>query len=295
MLSKYAFDPEDHENFYRYPEAAYIKPFRIFGNLYYVGNQDAGAHLIDTGDGLILIDTTYPTTAALLVNSIWEIGFRIQDIKMILHSHGHFDHFGATALIKTLSGAKTYLGEADALMFREHPELALIECNRHSYLELFTPDVEMKNDDLISLGHTVIRVLSTPGHSAGTMSFFTEVVESGNKLTAGMFGGSGLNTLCQEFIVEHNLTESRTQFVTSLERLKLEKVDIVLGNHAPQNNTVAKRKHMLGQPDASNPFIDQSEWLDMLDRVRAWYENMLTEEAHGTDQINKPGGVAYDD
>ena len=71
-----------------------MKPFSIFGNLYFVGNADVGSYLIDTGDGLILIDTAYPTTRALLVQSIWEAGFNPGDIKYILHTHGHFDHFG---------------------------------------------------------------------------------------------------------------------------------------------------------------------------------------------------------
>jgi metallo-beta-lactamase class B len=286
LASKYAYDPSEHEQFYRYPENSYVQPFKICGNLYYVGNQDAGAHLIDTGDGLILIDTTYPTTSALLVHSIYELGFRIKDIKIILHSHGHFDHFGATNFLKSLTGAKTYLGAEDAFMFRNRPELALIDCNRHSYLELFTPDVEMEDGDEISLGDTVVRIASTPGHTDGTVSFFIDVVDSGKTFTAGMFGGSGLNTLCREFIDAYQLTHSRERFVSSIERLKHEKVDIVLGNHAPQNDTVGKRKKMTQQSCRTNPFIDSTEWLSFLDRIHGGYETMLREEAVGEDQKN---------
>lgn len=287
MPSKYAFYVEDHEDFYRYPERSYLQPFCICGNLFYVGNRDAGSHLIDTGDGLILIDSTYPTTAALLVNSIWEAGFKVQDIRYILHSHGHFDHFGATALLKALSGAKTCLGAEDARMFRDQPELALIDCNRYAYLELFTPDVELKTGDIIRLGNTEIRILETPGHSPGTVSFFFEVSHGREKYTAGMFGGSGLNTLCHEFITEHHLTSSREQFLSSLARLRLEKVDIVLGNHAPQNNTVSKSEKLLAYPDGPNPFIDPSEWLRLIDTVQAGYERMLADEAAGMDQIDQ--------
>jgi metallo-beta-lactamase class B len=86
------------EEFYRYPYRYAVKPFCIYGNLFFVGNSDVSAHLIDTGDGLILIDTTYPTTAAMLIQSIWEVGFNPKDIKYIIHTHGHYDHFGATEL-----------------------------------------------------------------------------------------------------------------------------------------------------------------------------------------------------
>ena len=58
MASKYAFAPKKYAHFFRHPEAYYMKPFRIFGNLWFVGNQNVGAHLLETGKGLILIDTT---------------------------------------------------------------------------------------------------------------------------------------------------------------------------------------------------------------------------------------------
>ena len=160
--SKYEFNAESREEFYRYPERHYVTPFRICGNLYFVGNTSVGAHLIDTGDGLILIDTTYPTTKALLVQSIWELGFRPQDIRMILHTHGHFDHFGAPARWKELSGAKTYLGEGDARMFQERPELALTSFCKYAIPDVFEPDEIMRDGDIITLGNTSIRIVSTP-------------------------------------------------------------------------------------------------------------------------------------
>ena len=171
MPSKYAFIAEQHEHFYRYPEQYRMTPFRIFGNLYFVGNADVGSHLIDTGDGLVLIDTTYPTTKALLVQSIWEMGFDPANIKYILHTHGHFDHFGGTALMVSLSGAKTFLGKPDAEMFRTRPEMALIANSLHSYAEVFTPDVELVDGEIVTLGNTKIRAISTPGHTMGVMTY----------------------------------------------------------------------------------------------------------------------------
>jgi metallo-beta-lactamase class B len=71
-----------------------ITSFRIFGNLYYVGTRSGPSHLIDTGNGLILLDTGYPQTLHLLVQSMWELGFDPRNIKFIVHSHGHYDHIG---------------------------------------------------------------------------------------------------------------------------------------------------------------------------------------------------------
>ena len=73
-------------------------PFRIFGNLYFVGTKPSSTHIIDTGDGLILIDPGYCENFYLVINNIWELGFNPKDIKYILLSHCHFDHIAYSAI-----------------------------------------------------------------------------------------------------------------------------------------------------------------------------------------------------
>jgi metallo-beta-lactamase class B len=264
-----AHDISYWKDFYRYPEKYRVDPFRIFGSLYYVGNKDVGAYLIDTGDGLILIDTTFPTTDALLVQSIWQAGFNPKDIVFILHTHGHFDHFGATRLLTSLSGAKTFLGARDAKMFRERPELTLLDSSRYSWVEVFTPDVELEGGECIVRGNVSIRVVATPGHCDGVMSYFFELTEQGAPLTAGLFGGVGFNTLHREFIARYGNTHSPDEFLESLAKVRYETVDITLGNHAAQNHTVEKREAMLKNPTGPNPFIDRGEWGRFIDDLAA--------------------------
>ena len=91
-----------------------MEPFRVFGNLYFVGTEPASAHLIDTGAGLILLDSGYPETLYLVLDSIRRLGFRLEDLALILHSHGHIDHIGGTRALVELTGAKTAIGAADA-------------------------------------------------------------------------------------------------------------------------------------------------------------------------------------
>jgi len=262
-----------------------MTPFRIFGNLFFVGNADVGSYLIDTGAGLILIDTTYPTTRALLVQSIWEAGFNPADIKYILHTHGHFDHFGGTTLMVSLSGAKTALGAPDAEVFRTRPEMALIADARYSYTELFTPDIELNDGDLIELGNIKIRAVSTPGHTMGVMTYIFDVTDGKETHTAGLYGGSGVNTLCRDFLEEHNNAFFRDYYLQSLEKVRHEPVDIVLGNHTGQNRTKEKYQRMCAHPEAANPFIDPKEWSAYMDFARDLYGRMLRDEANGTDQL----------
>lgn len=164
MPSKYAFLADKLEHLFKYPHEYYMKPFRIYGNLWFVGNRDVGSYLLDTDEGLILIDTTYPETRPQMVQSIWEAGFNPRDIRYIVHTHGHFDHFGATDFLVALSGAETFLGEADAKMFRERPELALLNEARYTHLDLFHVDHEIHDGDMITLGNTSIRCVACPGH-----------------------------------------------------------------------------------------------------------------------------------
>lgn len=246
----------------------------MFGNLYFVGNHSGASWLVDSGEGLILFDTNYPTTAALLIDSIWSLGFNPRDIVAIFHTHGHFDHFGATALIQALSGAKTYLGEADAEMFRVRPELALIESGYYSYLETFTPDVVVRDADVFTIGITTIRAVACPGHTQGAMSYFFTVTDGSNTLTAGLHGGAGLNTLTREFCEKYSVNW-RADFLASIDKVIDEPVDIFLANHTKVCHT-AQKYQLLCQ--GNNAFIDSDEWQRFLISLRTDYENMCLRE-----------------
>lgn len=79
-------------------------PFRIAGNLYFVGNEWCSSHLIDTGEGLILLDTPCASALPGLVNNIWSLGFSLEDLKYIIVSHAHTDHYGAVRALVHMTG-----------------------------------------------------------------------------------------------------------------------------------------------------------------------------------------------
>ncbi len=254
---------ERHRDMVLHPWEYYVEPFCIAGNLYFVGNRDGASHLVDTGDGLILFDTNYPSAAPLLLHSIWKAGFNPENIRMIFHTHGHYDHFGATALLKALSGAKTYLGERDAEMFRMQPELALLDLNAGAELELFEPDQILRDNDIVRLGNTCVRAVDTAGHSPGAMSYVFNVDADDTHWQAILHGGAGFNTLTREFEETYHCCAEREHFAGSLKRLRGIQADIFLGNHTPQSQTMEKRERMLA--GCGNPFIDPSAWTSYLD------------------------------
>src|SRR4051812_48752055 len=92
----------------------YAEPFRIAGNLYYVGASDVASFLITGPNGHILIDGGYPGTPPLIMASIAKLGFKISDVKILLNSHAHFDHAGGLAALQQASGAELWISEGDA-------------------------------------------------------------------------------------------------------------------------------------------------------------------------------------
>ncbi|MBE6667517.1 MAG: MBL fold metallo-hydrolase [Ruminococcaceae bacterium] len=241
----------------------YIAPARIFGNLYFVGTRPASTHLIDTGDGLIVIDAGFPEALPQVLENIRTIGFDPSDIKIILLSHGHYDHAGAALELSRITGAQIYLGAPDLKMVNGEEDSSLAELFDVKFTQLFTPDVLLGDRDRVALGNTDILCLLTPGHTDGTLSFFFDVTDGEKTYRAGMFGGAGTNTLTKEFLTSHGLPYSkRDEFLNSVRRLEDERVEIFLGNHVENNDTEGKLKRQAaGETDA---FLAPSEWLEFL-------------------------------
>lgn len=221
-----------------------MEPFKIIGNVYFVGTFPASSHLIDTGDGLILIDTGYADTLFLLVNSIYKLGFSPYDVKYIIHTHWHWDHAEATAPFVHLTGAKTFIGHKDAERVKQY----------------FTPDVLLKEGDVVTLGNTKIEVMETPGHTIGTISLFFLAEENGVKYQVGTFGGAGANTLAKG---KFDYDNCREDYLKSLNRLREKKVDVFIGNHVWNNDTEVKSEIL--RKTGENKFIDGNLWNEFLD------------------------------
>lgn len=251
-----------------------MEPFRIFGNLYFVGTRFVSSHVVDTGDGLILIDSQYPQCTYLLLENIRKVGLDPYDIKYILHSHGHYDHIGGTRAIVELTGAKTVLGRPDRDYVNGTVDLTWAKELGYTYYEMFEPDILIDDGYVLELGNTRIRCVSTPGHTPGVMSFFFDVTDGKNTYTAAMFGGAGMNSMRYKFLDAYGLPHSlRDDFLNSLEKVRGEKVDILIGNHPGDAQTAQKYERMLAGEE--NPFLDPTAWHRRLDYCRGQFDDMV--------------------
>jgi metallo-beta-lactamase class B len=234
-----------------------VKPFKIIGNVYFVGCIPASSHLIDTGDGLILIDTGYEDTLFMLVDSVYRLGFQLSDIKYIIHTHWHSDHTAATAGLVALTGAKTFIGHKDAE-------------NAKAY---FLPDEVLHTGKRICLGNTEIDILETPGHTEGCISLFFNTEANGKAYRVGMFGGAGVNTLTPGHYEYPNCV---ADYLNSLKQLHQEKVDVFIGNHANQNNTAERCERLFAGDKLA--FYDPEAWGGFLDGCRERLDKMNVDD-----------------
>lgn len=253
-----------------------MEPFKIFGNLYFVGTHPASSHLIDTGDGLILIDTGYQHGLYLLIDSIYKLGFSPYDVKYILLTHGHIDHFGSSYAFKELTGCKIVLGEADKTYATGEEDLSWAK-EVDVYLETFEPDILINDGDEIKLGNTVVKAVATPGHTPGAMSYFFDVTDGSETFRVGMPGGLGRNSVNKEFLNKYNLPLSLQQdFLNSMDRLLEEKVDIFIGNHVWNNDTHGKYEKLIAGD--KHAFVSPKDWAECISNTKKDLEEIMSRE-----------------
>ena len=239
-----------------------IKPFKITDEYYYIGSNHGPANLLVTSDGLVLIDTSYPENLDMLLDNIRSLGFDPMDIKHIIHSHGHLDHYGSTPALVKMTGAKTYLGAPDA----DYVMGIDSHCTERARAFAFTPDVLINDGDVIKFGDTEIRFVSTPGHTYGVISMFMTLHVGGKPYLAGMFGGAGLNTMSDEFFETRDYPKTmRNLYVESVNKIIDEPVEIHLGNHLGDNKAKIKMKHL---DNGVNPFLADNTWRSFLESRR---------------------------
>lgn len=267
------YDKKNDEFFNRVwvdQEYKYVKPFKIFENLYYVGDSWVCVHLVDTGDGLLLIDSGNCGATAMLINAIWEAGFNPKDVKWMIISHGHVDHIGGATFFKKMFGTKLYLGSPDAKMFKETPELSFIQDSPNILDSIFEPDVLINEGDKITFGNLTFDFQLVPGHTLGCIAIFFDLEDNTGKKRIGYYGGFGFNTLTKDYLQEIGDAEykNRNIYLNSINKVKNEKVDIFLPNHCVNNNLLERQEKNVNNPSV-NHFIDSDLWKTYLSQKEA--------------------------
>lgn len=241
----------------------------MIGSIWFVGNRYVSTYLIDTGEGLILIDPGFKETIYMVFDGIRKLGFDPARIKHIFLSHGHVDHVGGTRFLQEYSGAKVWLGKEDEMFFIDRQDLILDV----DHVAQFTIDEFYDYNESFVMGNTKICFRHTPGHTPGTTSFFVFTEHRGKPVIGAMHGGLGLNGLTCEELRENRLPlRLQSDFVKGLRELQNEPVDVVLASHAHNYDIFARYGMDDGSGDA---FLDPTGWRDMLQVMLIKSQEML--------------------
>jgi metallo-beta-lactamase class B len=168
-----------------------IAPFRIVGNLYYVGGKDLASYLIVTPEGDILINSSLETSVPMIRSSLEQLGFKFTDIKVLLISHSHFDHDAGSAELIKETGAKYMVMDADVSVV-ESGGATDFAYGKDTYPPAKVNRV-LHDGDEVKLGGTVLVAHKTAGHTRGCTTWTMQVTEAGRPLNVVIVGSWNVN------------------------------------------------------------------------------------------------------
>lgn len=214
---------------------SYFTHALIFDDLLCVANKATACFVLKTSEGLILIDAIYPKESIFkaIVGAIESVGWEPADIKKFVITHGHFDHCGCGKWVIESFHPVTYLSKTDDDFWRDNPFMP----NKPETWKDFDIDVYVSDGDEICLGNTSIKVLSTPGHTPGCLSFIFPVQDNGERHMAGMWGGTNPPATIEEMVT---YLKSVDHFAEETEKASCE---VQICNHPDFDNGYIKMEY----------------------------------------------------
>ena len=251
-------------------------PFKILGNIYWVGTYDLSTYLITTPEGNILINSGLPETVPEIKSGIEKLGFKLSDTKILVATHGHWDHVAGLAELQKMTGAKVFMSEQDAELLESggRTDFRFGEVTESR----FTPvkvDRRLKDGDTISLGRTVLTAHHHPGHTKGATSFTLDVREAGKTYRVGIINSGSINPGVK--VAGMPKYPGITQdYARTFHDQKEMKIDVWLASHAGQFKLHEKYKP--GDPYNPDRFVDPKGFHESVERLEKLYRDQLAEE-----------------
>jgi metallo-beta-lactamase class B len=235
-----------------------VKPFRIVGDVYYVGTEGLGAYLIAKDHDAVLIDGTLARNAPLIEQNIRSLGFRLSDVKLLLENHAHYDHVGALAQIARDTHAPLYASVGDRWAL-EHGRPR----GDTNYGILGFPAVKVagvvSDGETLTRGDVRLTAILTPGHTPGCTSFSMMAVENGRPFKVLFL--CSITAAGNVLVGNREYPEIATDFAHTFDKLATLKADVVLTGH-PEVADVLGREMRAAAGD-NNAFVDPT----LLDRI----------------------------
>ncbi len=254
-------------------------PFRIVGNIYWVGSYDLSTYLITTPAGNILINTGVGDTAQQIKKNVEQLGFKLSDTKILTATHGHYDHVAGLAELKKMTGARVLVAEQDRSLLETGGKTDFAFGNSPG--AQFSPvqvDGTFVDGGTISLGGTTLTVHRHAGHTRGATSFTTTVAENGKTYRVGIVNMGSINPGVR-LVDRPSYPGIADDYAKTFLAQKDLRLDIFLASHASQ--FALHEKHAPG--DAYNPerFVDPKGYLEGVQRLEKVYLDQVAKERGG--------------
>ena len=260
------------------PPENWVRPFegfRVIGNLYGVGSYDLSVFLITTDDGHILINTGLRDSTQMIRNNIESLGFRLEDVKILLTQQAHWDHTAALAEIKEITGAEIWATVRDARVLEDGGFSDPHFGGRESFRPVDVDKI-IRDGEVIRLGELELTVHHHPGHTEGSSSYSMAVIgedeEEYNVLVANM----GTINNGKNLTVDPTYNGVAEDFIATYEKQKKLEVDVWVAAHNSQYNM--HEKYRSGQPYNPQTFVDPAGFLRAIENLERRYEDYIAAE-----------------
>ncbi len=255
----------------------WTRPFpahRVVGNLYAVGTYDLGVFLITSEDGHILINTGLEDSTSLIRGNIESLGFRLEDVRILLTMQAHWDHTAALAEIKQLTGAQMWATAGDAPVLEDGGFSDPHFGGRVSF-EPVSVDKIIADGELIELGATRLTVLETPGHTTGSSTYTMRVREDGREYNVAIANMGTINP-GKQLVVDPTYPGVAEDFAKTFRKQKTLEVDVWVAAHGSQYRL--HDKYEAGQDYSPETFVDPEGFLAAVERLETLYLEQIASE-----------------
>lgn len=255
----------------------WTRPFpahRVVGNLYAVGTYDLGVFLVTSEAGHILINTALEDSTASIRDNIESLGFRLEDIKILLTMQAHWDHTAALAEIKQIAGAEMWATAGDAPVLEDGGFSDPHFGGRVSFQPVAVDRV-LSDGEVIELGSTRLTVIETPGHTAGSSSYSMTVREDDREFRV-VIANMGTINRGKKLVVDPTYPGVAEDFAKTFRRQKAMQIDIWVSAHGSQYGL--HEKYRPGQAYDPDTFVDPEGFLAAVERLESLYLRQLEEE-----------------
>lgn len=254
-------------------------PYRVIGNVYYVGTRGLASYLIHTSSGDILINSGLQSSVPLIRQSVTKLGFQFKDIKILLISHAHYDHCAGSSLVKKLTGAKYMVMDADV---KEVEDGGRSDFQYGNSPKLYFPPTKvdriLHDNDTVTLGGIVLVAHLTPGHTKGCTTWSMKTKEKGVTYDVVIVGSPNVNS-GYKLIGNTQYPRIASDFERTFAVLKSLRCDVFLGAHGSYYGM--ERKFAALKNGGANPFIDPAGYKRYVNAAeQAFYAELRRQTEH---------------